>query len=162
MENKNSFLSACEKDIKEIYGIVEPYLPDFEVGHLEQSVIYEQNKKILCRSLKNDKKTVIGHEIAIYVYDTGEIVRLIKRENSLKLERHYYGNNDLVKKMIKVCDRNDIVKRYFTYCDGTQKIQYDEKYDFNNSLSISDYLNSNSIESTFAKLKNKNKVKKRT
>lgn len=158
----NSFLSVCEKDIKEIYSMLDPYLPDFEIGHLDQSMIYEKNRKILCRSLRNDKKTIIGHEIVIYVYDTGEVARLIKRENSLKFENHYYCDNSFIKEMVRISYKNGVAKRYFTYCDGFEKIQFDEKYDFNSSSDVNNYLNSDSIKNTFEELKNKNKVKKRT
>ena len=64
--------------------------------------------------------------------------------------------------MVKISYSNNVVKRYFTYCNGTKTTQFDEKYDFNSSSFINEYLNSVSIENTFKKLENKNKVKKRT
>ena len=158
MNDNNIFNLLCQKDIEDIYNIIKPYLPDFDIGNLSQSIIYESHKKILCRSIKNSSKEIIGKELMIQVYDTGEIYKLIYKENSIKLEKIHQNANEKVK--IKLEDY--IIKRSFTYKEDEKASFLEETYNLNSDQDLNEYIKSNSIEETMNKLKNKNKIRKRT
>ena len=157
----NCFIKVCEKDIKELYNMIEIYLPGYEIKHLNQSAIYDENKKIICRSIKNDKKENIGHEIAIYCYDNRDIIKLIKRLNSIRFEKLYHENNCYIKEKVKISFSNNTIERCFSYSKDSKKENIIERYDVSNKDSLIDYFNSSSIEDMISNIKVKNKTRKR-
>lgn len=51
--------------IKEILEKVSPLLSEFELWHLDQSVIFDDNRKLLCKRILNDEKQLQGYKIVI-------------------------------------------------------------------------------------------------
>lgn len=156
----NEFIDVCRKDIIEIYNFIQEYLEDLDIRGLNQSVIYDFDKKIICRSIKNKNKDQIGKEVAIYVYETKEVIRVIKRENSMKLEYSYHRDIP-VKYYFKVSLNDSIIKRYFLLSKNSEKEYYKETYVLNNKENLYDYQNSDSIGNIFNDLKQQNKTRKR-
>ena len=159
MKNEDAFVKICYKDIEEIYDILGPFLPSFDIMNFEQSIIYENDKKILSRFIKNDIGEKIGQEVVIHLYDTDERIRLIRLNSIISLEKTYYSNNNKFQEKVCISFDNCFIKRYFSY-DNSYDVLND-KENYNILSNYGDYLDSPSINDIMNKLKCKSKVKKR-
>jgi hypothetical protein len=151
------FYKVCKKDVDEIYNVISPYLPRFDIFNLNQSVIYEKQKTIICKAIKNTSKEIIGHKTIIKLFDIGEIYVLKDKGNNLSLERTY---SDIKEKTI-ISLNNNKIDRYFSYNNKDSKTFIEESYDLNYKIEAYRYSISDSIEDNFNVLRNKNKVRKR-
>lgn len=158
MKDENSFYFFCKRDIDEIYSIISPYMPKVDIKNLEQSIIYEENKKTICRRIKDENKNTIGNEVLIQLYSTEEIYKLRHLNNTIKLEKR--DKKEVKKVMISFENCN--IKRKFYYKDNERTYSKEEVYGVNLEKDFYDYMNSYSIETTMNKIKTKNKQKKRS
>lgn len=154
----NKFKKVCKKDVEEIYNTINPYLPRFDVFNLNQSVIYEKQKTLVCKAIRNDSKEIIGRELTIKLFDVGEIYILKDEENSLFLKRIY---SDIREEVMISLESNNL-KRCFSYTHGDSTLSIQEEYDLNYKIENYRYNNSDSIKENINVLKSKNKVRKRT
>lgn len=159
MKNRISiFRFLCQKDINQIYEVVEEYLPDCDVDRLTQSIIYEEDRKIICRTIKNKDNEKVGKELIIQVYETGDIYRIKDKEDCIKYEKI----NKNTKEKIKIILDEYTIKRCFLYNKEGAVSTLEETYNLDSKDEFNNYLDSDSIEQCMYKLKNKNKIRKRT
>lgn len=156
MQNKYVFNKVCKKDIKEIYDIVKEYLPLYEINYLTQSVIYEKDKKIIFKTIKDAKKDIIGKEILIEIYNKETFI-INTTENSICIRI----SNGTEEKLAKIKLKDNIITRYFLYSNPEVENHSEEKYliKYND---FREYNNSESIITCIDKLKPKNKTRKRS
>lgn len=154
---ENIFRFFCQKDIEEIFDIVDKYIPECDIDNLNQSIIYEEDKKIICRSIKNKYNEKVGKELIIQIYDTGDIYRIKDNENYIKYEK----NNHNTKEKVKITLENYTIKRCFLYKNKDVELTKEETYNLELKKDLHDYIYSDSIEQSMYNLKNKNKIRKR-
>ena len=140
-----------------MYDIVSPYLPRFDIFNLNQSVIYEKQKTIICKAIRNASNDIIGRKTIIKLYDTGVVYILRDKGNNLSLEKML---SNIREKAVVSLDDNK-VNRYFSYSENDSKVFMEESYDLNYKIENYRYSNSDSIEENLNVLRNKNKVRKR-
>lgn len=131
MENnlKNDFYNKCKEDIESIYKKINKYLPDLASWQLEQSVIFEKDKKILCKAITDDKNEKIGHQITIDVMeDKMYSYKLISLENNLELTKTYSQDNQLALEKTSVSLNEENIKRDCSYHIDNEISNYQETY----------------------------------
>ena len=158
MKNKYIFNRICKKDITEIYKITEDFFPVYEAGNLNQCVIYEEDKKIIFRPIKDKNNTVLGKEIKIQVNDNKKIYIIKKLDNSIGLDII----NDLETVKIKISLKDSIITRNISYFNIDNENHIEEKYIINGYKDYENYLNSKTIIESINNLKTKNKTRKRS
>lgn len=154
----STFRFLCQKDIKVIYDIVNEYLLDCDIDSLNQSIIYEEDRKIICKSIKNNYNEKIGKELVIHVYDTGDTYKIKDRLDSIIYEKN---NRDTEEKVVIVLN-NYTLMRHFLFKNGDLISTSEEIYNLKSKNEFKNYLDSDSVEMCIYKLKNKNKIRKRT
>ena len=65
MKNILKYSNKYRNDINDILNEVFKYLPKLKDWYLEQSVIFDDNKKVLFKALRNDQNEKIGNQIII-------------------------------------------------------------------------------------------------
>ena len=132
MKNKLSleFKNNCYNDVEEIFKEIEDFMPNIEIWQMYQSVVFDDNKKILCRAILDEKDKCVGHQIKIDVYlDTLYKYRLNILENSIELNKSYTIDNILHEELFKVEQEKEIIKRMYIYQEGDKYLKYNETYD---------------------------------
>ena len=153
-----SFRSICEKDIIEVLSMFEKYLPNLEKWYFNQSIIYEDNKKIICRSIKDNENYKIGNEIRIHVIENKSIYYFLRYKDKSIYFLEKEGSNT---KMIYVALNDILVKRQIEITNKQEKNSYKEEYCVLNNKDLEKYNNSKSLEELINSLKPKQKVRKR-
>ncbi len=138
--------------------MVNAYLPDCDIDSLNQSVIYEEDRKIICKSIKNIYNEMVGKELVIYIYETGDRYKIEYKLDYINYEK---TDRDSKEKIVIVLD-NYVLKRYFLYKNADSITTSEEIYNLESKNELQNYLDSDSIEKCMHKLKNKNKIRKRT
>ena len=162
MKNKLSleFKNNCFYDIEEIFKEIEEFMPEIEIWQMNQSVVFENNKKILCRAIHDKKDKCIGHQIKIDVYlDVLYKYRLNILENSIELNKSYNVNNLQIEEFFKVQQEKEIIKRMYLYQEGDKYLKYNEIYDIGRINERRDSFGE--ISTTIKECINKSKVKVR-
>ena len=154
---KNELKKVCKKDIEEIYNIIDPYLPDYNIFSLDQSIIYDTEKTIIYKTVRSESKEKMGKEIIIKLEDPEEIY-IIKEENN-KLTFKQILEDSKEKVIISIDD--NLLSRNFVYSENNKTLATQEEYNLNYKNEEYKYNNSNSIQESFELLKSKNKVRKR-
>ena len=90
-------------DINDILEEVFKYLPKLKDWYLEQSVIFDDNKKVLFKALRNDQNEKIGNQIIIDIFlDTIYNYNLIMQNDLVKLTKIYQEKDKLIKETKKI------------------------------------------------------------
>lgn len=147
----------CKKDVDEIFGFINPYLPGFNIFDLNQSVIYEKQRTIICKTIRNKSDEIIGKQIIIKLFDFGEAYILKDEGNSLTIEKMYSN----IKEKATISINDNILNRSFKYIESDSKSYIEESYDLHYKSEYYKYINSDSIENNLNVLRNKNKTRKR-
>lgn len=163
MKNKLSleFKNNCFNDIEEIFKEIGDFMPEIEIWQMNQSALFEDNKKILCRAILDNNDRCIGHQIKIDVYlDTLFKYRLNILENSIELNKSYVIDSILIEEFFKVQQEKEIIKRVYIYQEGDKYLKYNETYDTGRTKEERDSFGeiSNNIKNCITK--NKVKVRK--
>lgn len=150
---KNSFnedfIKYCGCDIEEIFNEVKELLPELEIWQLKQSVILDDDKKVLCRSILDDNKKCIGYKISIdAILDTVYKYRLTMLENSILLTKNYFLDGDFIQELYKSELLGVNIKRSVSYQENKRYLKYNESSDI---TSKSDMV---SLREMFQRLKN--------
>ncbi len=155
---KQSFKSICKKDIVEILSIIDEHLPKLEKWYFDQSIIYEKNKRIICRSIKDYENNKIGNEIRVHINDTKNVFYCLRyKDNSIYLlEKDGYNT-----KMIYVTLNDIIIKRQIEINNEIGKSIYKKEYCVLNENDLLEYETSESLNDVLNNLNKKDKVRKR-
>lgn len=122
--------------IEEIFEKVSPFLSQFELWQLEQSAIFDNDKKILCRRILNDKSELEGYRIAIET--TLEEYTLTILRKSVELTKNYCFGEYSFKEINKVESENDDIKITIKYQENSESLEYFNKIDEDNIVSFED------------------------
>ena len=132
MENKLSseFKNNCSKDIEEIFGEIKEFMPEIQLWQMHQSVVLDDNIKILCKATLDKGDKCIGHQIQINVLlDILYKYRLNILESSIELSKIYNIDNVQIKELFKVEQEKEMIKRLYIYQEGDTYLKYNENYD---------------------------------
>lgn len=159
--NNKSFNNLCNKDIKEIFLMVDEYLPKLDDWYLDQSVIFDDDKKIICNKITDKRNNKVGYQIRIHLFNSRfDIYKLLYKKDSIILKHRYHLGKKMIKEVIDVSFKNDKIMRNIIYSDNNDYVNYNEEYDVNNEYN--DYLLAMPICDILDNIKNKNKIRKRT
>lgn len=127
-ENLNKdFKEYCNEDIEELLEEINKYLPNLKTWQLNKSVILEEDKQILCKSILNKDNKQIGYQINIKIlFDTLYKYQLIILENSIELTKNYFIENEFITEYYKTELNKEIIKRVCTYQEGNTCFKYKE------------------------------------
>ena len=152
------FKNICEKDIIKMICMIEKQLQNIEKWYFNQSIIYEDNKKIICRSIKDNENYKIGNEIRIHINEDKSIYYFLKyKDKSI----YFLEKEGSKTKMIYVALNDIIVKRQIEITNAQEKNSYKEEYCVLNNKDIEKYNNSKSLEEIINSLKTKSNLRKR-
>ncbi|MGM9878925.1 MAG: hypothetical protein ACI31R_02750 [Bacilli bacterium] len=121
--------SKYKKDINNIYNEINKHIPYLKNWQLNQSVIFEENKKILCKAITNDKKEKIGNKISIYfTEDSLCLYELINSKNSLSFIKSYTEDEKIIKEIINISLSKNLLSRSCLYKENEKELSYKEIY----------------------------------
>lgn len=127
LKNKQSL--KYKKDIDNIYIDINEHIPKLKNWQLNQSVIFEENKKITCKAITNEKKEKIGNTITIYFSGNNPYsYELIMFENSLSLIKKYFKDNNKVEEIIDIFLGESYINRSCYYKENEVGLSYKEIY----------------------------------
>lgn len=126
------FKNKCFKDIEEIYGEIEDYVPELPSWQMHQSVVLGEDCKLLCRAILDDDSSIIGYQVNLDVLK-GDICkyRLTILENSLEFTKDYSVNGDMIRELYKTELDGAVVNRMCIYEKNQKYLKYDESHDSN-------------------------------
>lgn len=111
--------------IKEILEKVSPLLSEFELCYLDQSVIYDDNRKLLCKRILNDEKQLQGYKIVIET-PIEEYV-LIWLNKSVELIKNFCFGEYSFKEFNKIQLENEDIKITSKYQENFESVEYSNK-----------------------------------
>ena len=111
--------------IKEILEKVSPLLSEFELWHLDQSVIYDDNRKVLCKRILNDEKQLQGYKIVIE--NTIEKYVLIWLNKKIKKKKNFCFGEYSFKEFNKIQLENEDIKITSKYQENFESVEYSNK-----------------------------------
>lgn len=111
--------------IKEILEKVSPLLSEFELWHLDQSVIFDDNRKLLCKRILNDEKQLQGYKIVIET-PIEEYV-LIWFNKSVELIKNFCFGEYSFKEFNKIQLENEDIKITSKYQENFESVEYSNK-----------------------------------
>ena len=137
MKNILKDSNKYRNDINDILNEVFKYLPKLKDWYLEQSVIFDDNKKVLFKALRNDQNEKIGNQIIIDILlDTIYNYNLIIQDDSVKLTKIYQEKDKLIKETKKITINDDEITRKCVLNVNNCKTKYEETYSFKDDESI--------------------------
>lgn len=126
---KNEQSLKYKKDIANIYSDINKHIPKLKNWQLNQSVIFEENKKILCKAITNENKEKIGNTITIYFTGNDPYsYELIMFENSLSLTKKYFQDDNKIEEIIDIFLDKDYINRSCYYKVNEIDLSYKEIY----------------------------------
>ena len=133
-------------------------MPKLEKWYFDQSIICEENKKIICRNIKDNQNNKIGKEVRIHVRENESIYYYLRYKlNSIYLlEKKGYKTT-----MLYVSLNNNIIKRETEIKDETKKYVSKKEYNILNKEDLLEYENSNPLWDISNNLNEKHKIRKR-
>ena len=159
---EKDFKIICKKDIDEIITIINEYLPSLEKWHLEQSAIFEENKRIICKSIKDRNNIKIGYDIRIHINgDQNVFVHFRYTNNSIFLIKKMWIDKNHITLNMNVSLINNEIIRKISIKDENGNSSYDESYDVDCINDLQSYFDSESLSEIIINLKEKSKIRKR-
>lgn len=133
MKNKfsNEFYDIYRNDIEDIFDNFEPYICNLKDWYFDQSVIFDDGKRVVFKSVFLDKRK-IGNEI-ITEYLDGSGSKLMVLENSISLEENYFLNNFYVNSFKKIVFGDKSFSRECFVFVNNKSFKYKEIYDFDSN-----------------------------
>ena len=156
------FKNICKKDIEEMLKIINVYLPDLEEWNLEQSAIFEDDKRIICKSVKDNKNNKLGYDIRIHITDdNNSFYHFRYMHNNVFLIKKTWNNDKVSTEGVCVLLNNNEITRIVKIQSNEKIALHEKKYNINNKMDLQAYLNSESFQSIIADLKVNRKERKR-
>lgn len=156
---KNEFMCTCKKDIDSICSQIEKFLPDIKDWQLDGSVILDNDKKIICKNVTDDKEEKIGYEINVLFLSCNRTYTFISTKSSISLESHTFENDIHLIEKEEITFENDMVIRSKSVLNGETELYFKDVYDLNtgyrNSISNFMYLDNydKSLNQVFKEMK---------
>ena len=159
---EKTFKNICKKDIGEILEMINDYLPDLEKWHLEQSTVFGENKRIICRSVKDKDNKKLGYDIRIHVNDVEKTFFHFRYiDNGIFLVKKIWKNEKPSILNIIVSLNNGEITRNVNYKNEEGIISHEERYNINNYVDLQSYLEAESLRNIVNDLRNEYMVRKR-
>lgn len=158
MKLNDDFIKICNKDIVAMYKEIEQYIPSVITGYLDQSIILEENKRIIFQNIKDQDNNKIGKEIKIYFKDNElSYINIKVYRNRISLKKKYYlDDNQYLQKYEISLIENIIKKEKVIYINNIKEATID----YFNILKNEDLIDYNNQEPIIEN-KTKNKIRKR-
>ena len=158
MKLNDDFIKICNKDIVSMYKEIEQYIPSVITGYLDQSIILEENKRIIFQNIKDQDNNKIGKEIKIYFKDNElSYINIKVYRNRISLKKKYYlDDNQYLQKYEISLIENIIKKEKVIYINNIKEATID----YFNILKNEDLIDYNNQEPIIEN-KTKNKIRKR-
>lgn len=126
---KNKQSCKYKKDIANIYSEINNHLPHLKSWQLNQSVIFEENKKILCKAITNEKKEKIGNTVIIsFTENSPYSYELTMLENRLSFVKSYFQDNDAIREKTDIFLDENYINRSCNYKVNEIELNYEERY----------------------------------
>jgi len=156
------FKNKCFKDIEEIYGEIEAYVPELQLWQMQQSVVIDDNAKVLCRAILDNEDKISGYQVKIDVFGEDECkYRLVILENSLEYTKDYIEDGSVIRELYKSELDGASINRMCIYQKNHNYLKYDEKFDANSKFNDWDSYSDIIDELKMSLNLRKNKVRER-
>lgn len=107
------FKNNCGEDINSILNKVEEYLPNLHDWQFNNGAIFEEEKKILLKSIVDDDNKKIGNQIIIDIKGEKPCkYNLTIADNLVCLNMSYSNNNTNVEELYSVCLNDNTIERF--------------------------------------------------
>lgn len=117
-----------KKDIEDIFDFVGLYIPNLENWYFDQSIIFEDNKKIIFKAITSNNKK-IGNQISIVnIGDNVFNYDLVLLEDSVSLSKSYVKDKKFIKENMKIEIGDSYFERECHYFVEGEKYNYKERY----------------------------------
>lgn len=158
MKLNDDFIKICNKDIVAMYTEIEQYIPSVITGYLDQSIILEEDKRIIFQNIKDQDNNRIGKEIKIHFKDNElSYINIKVYRNRISLKKKYYlDDNQYLQKYEISLIENIIKKEKVIYINNIKEATID----YFNILKKEDLIDYNNQEPIIEN-KTKNKIRKR-
>ncbi len=155
------FKLVCEKDINSILNQIYALAPEIKDWKFYQSIILDENKKILYKTLNNKFGNKIGTQIDIDIMlDTMYSYNFKCLKDLISFTKCYEHEGKQIKEEKIISLKGDTVNRFFSYSENDKSINYSENYNLrskkgiiNDSASYCYDLNYQSIDNIMENLK---------
>lgn len=160
------FKNNCGEDINSILNKVEEHLPNLHDWQFNNGAIFEEEKKILLKSIVNDDNQKIGNQVVIDIKGEKPCkYNLTIAGNLVCLNMSYLNNDTNVEELYSVCLNDNIVGRFCCLNIESAISGYQEHIDLktNKTETISSEKNiieNDTLDNIMDSLKNKNLKKK--
>lgn len=159
---EKTFKNICKRDIGEILKMVNEYLPSLEKWHLEQSAIFGENKRIICKSVKDKNNNKLGYDIRIHVNDNeNSFFHFRYTDNVIFLIKKVWIDGDSSTLNMNISLINNEIIRKVSYKNDNEIVLHEESYNINNDTDLQSYFDTESLENIVCALEDKYKVRKR-
>lgn len=158
MKLNDDFIKICNKDIVAMYKEIEQYIPSVITGYLDQSIIIEEDKRIIFQNIKDQDNNKIGKEIKIHFKDNElSYINIKVYRNRISLKKKYYLDDNQYLQKYEISLIESIIKK--------EKVMYinnikEATIDYFNILKNEDLIDYNNQEPIIEN-KTKNKIRKR-
>lgn len=159
---EKTFKNICKRDIGEILKMVNEYLPSLEKWHLEQSAIFGENKRIICKSVKDKNNNRLGYDIRIHVNDNeNSFFHFRYTDNAIFLIKKVWIDEEFSIWNISISLISNELIRKLSYKNENGIVLHEESYNINNDTDLQSYFDTESLDSIVNALEDKCKVRKR-
>lgn len=135
MNNKNILAHKYKYEVDKIYGELTNNIPKMENWNFNQSVIFEENKKIICKAVTDKQNKKIGNKISIFFYDDIPYLHeLVILDNIISSTKVYKNKNSEVREIKSVTINDDFLERNCIYKDDNSVFEFKETCNLNTNL----------------------------
>lgn len=107
------FKNNCRDDINSILNKVEGHLPNLHDWQFNNSAIFEEERKILLKSILDDNEQKIGNQVIIDIKGERPCkYNLTIAGNLVCLNKSYSNNDTNIDELYSVCLNDNIVERF--------------------------------------------------
>ena len=126
----SDYYNVFRKDIDDIFDKFDSYIANLDDWYFDQSVILEDDKSIVFKSIcDGDKK--LGNQIITKCFGDNASYNLIILDNFISLTVSSYENNNLVKESRKITFEDNVCIRECSVSVNDNDFKYREMHDFN-------------------------------
>lgn len=141
----NSIDNIYSNDIKNMYDAIDCYIPKLDNWYLNQSIMFEDDKKIVFKAITDDDEK-IGNQVSI-VFNNDDRIVFTKLKDKVFLCKSYTKDN--IFEYMSVSKKNNCFYRNLMYSRNNDEYSYCEKYNLDNNTNIvmrDDFDNSNAYD----------------
>ncbi len=133
------------KDVNNMLSTIDKHIPKLDNWYLNQSIVFEDDKRIVFKSITKDDKNV-GNRVSV-IFNNEDKIDFIRLNNCITLSKRYIKDNSSVCEYMSVLVCDDVAYRNVVYSVDNEEYSYCEKYlgntgvVFCNDFGISDTYN---------------------